>query len=102
MIVIEYTTIIIALSLKTWLFKANYYKRRKVPQQSRYTDAEFERMMNDIILVLEKHNATRDLSLMVLGNVISHIFEHQVAPAQRQEMAEQYANVLIKSVKGNS
>ena len=49
-----------------------------MPQQSRYSDAEFERLMNDVIMVLEKHGASRDLSLMVLGNVISHIFEHQI------------------------
>ncbi|NVK57749.1 MAG: DUF1414 domain-containing protein [Alteromonadaceae bacterium] len=73
-----------------------------MPQQSRYSDAEFERLMNDIIMVLEKHGASRDLSLMALGNVISHIFEHQVPPSQRQAMAEQFASVLIKSVKGTA
>ncbi|HAU93645.1 MAG: DUF1414 domain-containing protein [Pseudomonadota bacterium] len=73
-----------------------------MPQQSRYSDAEFERLMNDVIMVLEKHGTSRDLSLMVLGNVISHIFEHQVPPASREAMVEQFASVLVKSVKGTA
>lgn len=73
-----------------------------MPQQSRYSDAEFESLMNDVIMVLEKHGASRDLSLMVLGNVISHIFEHQVPPANREAMVEQFASVLVKSVKGTA
>lgn len=71
-----------------------------MPQQSRYSDAEFETLMNQIILALESHGADRDLSLMVLGNVITHIFEQQVPSSQRKEMAEKYANVLVKSIKG--
>ena len=73
-----------------------------MPQQSRYSDAEFERLMNDVIMVLEKHGTSRDLSLMVLGNVVSHIFEHQVPPASREAMVEQFASVLVKSVKGTA
>lgn len=38
-----------------------------MPQQSRYSNAEFEALMNEIILTLEKNQADRDLSLMVLA-----------------------------------
>lgn len=71
-----------------------------MPQQSRYSNAEFEALMNEVILVLEKNNANRDLSLMVLGNVLTHIFNQQVAPDNREAMLEQFTSVLKKSVTG--
>lgn len=71
-----------------------------MPQQSRYTDAQFEDIMNKVIAVLEQNEVQRDLSLMVLGNVITNIFQNQVPEAQRQDMAEQFTQVLLKSIKG--
>jgi len=71
-----------------------------MPQNSRYTNAEFEALMNKVILTLEENNAGRDLSLMVLGNVITHILNTQVSADQRTEMADKFANVLKKSVQG--
>nr|WP_297349081.1 DUF1414 domain-containing protein [uncultured Glaciecola sp.] len=72
-----------------------------MPQQSRYSDKEFEAAMQDVFIALEKNNANRDLSLMVLGNVLSNIFTQQVAPQKREAMVEQFCNVLKRAVKGN-
>ena len=72
-----------------------------MPQQSRYTNDEFEALMNKVILTLEESGANRDLSLMVLGNVITHILNTQVSPKSRETMASQFADVLKKSVKTN-
>ncbi|MFT6780054.1 MAG: hypothetical protein ACJAV1_004003, partial [Paraglaciecola sp.] len=47
-----------------------------MPQQSKYSDSQFEAIMHDIIIALEKNKANRDLSLMVLGNIVTNIF-HQ-------------------------
>ena len=44
-----------------------------MPQNSKYSDTQFENLMHDIIIALEKHQAGRDLSLMALGNVITNI-----------------------------
>lgn len=71
-----------------------------MPQTSRYTDADFEALMNKVIMTLEENQANRDLSLMVLGNVVTHIFNTQVAPENREAMVNQFADVLKKSVKG--
>lgn len=71
-----------------------------MPQNSRYTNDEFETLMNKVILTLEENKAGRDLSLMVLGNVITHILHTQVSPENREAMADQFANVLKKSVQG--
>ncbi|MDU0354025.1 DUF1414 domain-containing protein [Paraglaciecola aquimarina] len=69
-----------------------------MPQQSKYSDSQFEAIMHDIILALETHQANRDLSLMVLGNVITNIFQQQVNEKQRKQMAEQFTQVLLKSI----
>jgi len=72
-----------------------------MPQQSRYSDKEFEAAMQDVFVALEQNNANRDLSLMVLGNVLSNIFTQQVAPQKREAMVEQFCHVLKRAVKGN-
>ena len=69
-----------------------------MPQQSKYSDSQFEAVMHDIIIALEKHQTPRDLSLMVLGNTITNIFHQQVPESQRQQMAEQFTQVLLKSI----
>ncbi len=71
-----------------------------MPQQSKYSDSQFEDLMNDIVFALEKNQAKRDLSLMALGNVITNIFLHQVNESQREKMAEQFTQVLLKSING--
>lgn len=71
-----------------------------MPQQSKYSDSEFEALMHDIVLALEKNNANRDFSLMALGNVITNIFHNQVKQEQRVKMAEQFTQVLMKSITG--
>ncbi len=72
-----------------------------MPQQSKYSNKEFEAAMQDVFDALEKNNANRDLSLMVLGNVLSNIFTQQVAPKNRDAMVEQFCNVLKRASKGN-
>lgn len=78
----------------------NSAKGRDMPQQSKYSDTQFETLMNDIVFALEKNQANRDLSLMALGNVITNIFLHQVNDSQRQKMAKQFTQVLLKSING--
>jgi uncharacterized protein YejL (UPF0352 family) len=70
-----------------------------MPQQSKYSDSQFDAITHDIIIALEKHKVNRDLSLMVLGNMITSIFKQQVNDAQREQMAEQFTQVLLKSIK---
>ncbi|WP_308569343.1 DUF1414 domain-containing protein, partial [uncultured Providencia sp.] len=40
-----------------------------------------------------------DLSLMVLGNMVTNLLNTSVAPAQRKMIAESFANALLSSVK---
>ncbi len=70
-----------------------------MPQQSKYSDQQFEDLMTSIVEVLERENADRDLSLMVLGNILTRIFQHQVHEKDRKEMAERFTQVLLKSIQ---
>jgi uncharacterized protein YejL (UPF0352 family) len=68
-----------------------------MPIQSKYSNAEFEALMQDVFVAIEKNKADRDLSIMALGNVLATIFTHQVNPKDREAMVEQFCNVLRKS-----
>jgi len=68
-----------------------------MPIQSRYSNDEFEAVMQDVFVALEQNKANRDLSIMALGNVLATIFNNQVAASQRDEMVNQFCNALKKS-----
>ena len=77
-----------------------------MPQQSKYSDSQFETLMNDIVFALEKNKANRDLSLMALGNVIMiiHMRLEEFTP-KRQNTRTNYVifnmvflNLVIRDV----
>jgi len=68
-----------------------------MPIQSRYSNEEFEAVMQDVFVALEQNQSNRDLSIMVLGNVLANIFNNQVNKDSRQDMVEQFCNALKKS-----
>ena len=43
-----------------------------MPQISRYSDEHVEQLLSELANVLEKHKAPADLSLMVLGNMVTN------------------------------
>lgn len=69
-----------------------------MPQQSRYSDNQFESLTQDLIGVLQKHQADRELSLMALGNLLTGIFNHQVAENSRESLAREFTRILLKSI----
>lgn len=70
-----------------------------MPQQSKYSNEQFEALFNDILVALEKHKPSPDLAMMVLGNSLTHVLETQVKQEIRTEMAEKFCQVLLSSVK---
>lgn len=68
-----------------------------MPIQSKYSNQEFETLMQDIFVAIEKNKADRDLSIMALGNVLATIFTQQVNAANRDVMVEQFCKILRKS-----
>jgi len=69
-----------------------------MPQISRYNDEQIEVMLAELSAVLEKHKAPTDLSLMVLGNMITHLLNTRVSSAQRESLARSFAQALEASV----
>lgn len=68
-----------------------------MPIQSRYSNKEFDALTQEVFLALEKHKAKGDLSIMVLGNVLASIFQHQVNQDVRTVMINQFCDALKKS-----
>ncbi|MEA1065511.1 YejL family protein [Apirhabdus apintestini] len=69
-----------------------------MPQTSRYSDERVEALLTELVEVLEKHRAPTDLSLMVLGNMVTNLINTSVAPAQRRLLARSFADALQSSV----
>jgi uncharacterized protein YejL (UPF0352 family) len=69
-----------------------------MPQISRYSDEHVEQLLSELANVLEKHKTPTDLSLMVLGNMVTNLINTSVAPAQRQTIAKSFAQALQSSV----
>ncbi|MFQ6371743.1 YejL family protein [Shewanella sp. YIC-542] len=70
-----------------------------MPIQSKYSNAEVETLIAELLAVLEKHQAPTDLSLMALGNTVSHLLSTKVHAGSRQALAEQFAKALTSSVR---
>ncbi len=69
-----------------------------MPQISRYSDEQVEQLLSELTNVLETHKASVDLSLMVLGNMVTNLLNSSVAPAQRQAIARSFAQALQSSI----
>ncbi|ARF50776.1 MULTISPECIES: YejL family protein [Pantoea] len=69
-----------------------------MPQSSRYSDQRVEQLLAEMAQVLQKDQAPTDLSLMVLGNMVTNLINSDVAPAQRRALARSFADALQASV----
>lgn len=69
-----------------------------MPQISRYSNEQVEQLLAELLNVLEKHKAPTDLSLMVLGNMVTNLINISIAPAQRQAIANSFASALQSSI----
>ncbi len=70
-----------------------------MPILSKYSNEEVEQIVDQLIDVLTQHNAPVDLSLMCLGNSITHILKEHVPTGKRQAVTENFAKALAQSVK---
>lgn len=70
-----------------------------MPQASRYSDELVETILSELSAVLAKHRTPTDLSLMVMGNMITHVINTSVAPEQRKALARSFGEALLSSVQ---
>ena len=54
--------------------------------------------MTELIAVLEKQQVSTKLSLVVLGNLLTHLINSQLPPSQRQTVVDSFIHALQKSV----
>ena len=65
---------------------------------SKYSNNKIENILDDVMEVLHKNDVSVDLSLMVLGNGITHILNSQVPAHKREEVSKQFINALSSSI----
>lgn len=75
------------------------YKIDVMAQSSRYSTERVEKILAEMVQVLESNQTPTDLSLMVLGNMVTNLLNTSVSPAQRQAMARSFADALQASVR---
>ena len=73
-----------------------------MPIPSKYSTAQIETMMNQLLDQLRQQQVTTEMSLMVLGNMVSHIIRTSVSEAAQKDIARQFAQALQDSVSGRS
>lgn len=73
-----------------------------MPITSKYTDEQVEKILAEVALVLEKHAASPELTLMIAGNIATNVLNQRVAASQRKLIAEKIcsgADVFIRNTK---
>ena len=66
---------------------------------SKYQDKEVQTVLNDMIAVIEKHQVPVELSLVVLGNMVTNLLLSSVGKNQRIVLAQAFSEALLNSIK---
>lgn len=66
--------------------------------QSKYQDKQIDAILNDMIAVLEKHQAPLDLSLIVLGNMATNLLTGSLGKQQQKVLAQAFSEALLNSI----
>ncbi|MCA1929827.1 DUF1414 domain-containing protein [Rheinheimera sp.] len=69
-----------------------------MPIVSKYSTDQIEKIVNSILDQLRLQDASTELSLMCLGNTISHIINTSVPAAQRLDVANHFGQALKDAV----
>jgi len=69
-----------------------------MPIISKYSSQQIETILNDVMDVLHKNDVSVDLSLMILGNSITHIINTQVPVNKRTEISHKFVKALSASI----
>ena len=66
--------------------------------KSKYQDKQIDAILNDMIAVLEKHQAPLDLSLIVLGNMTTNLLTGSLGKQQQKVLAQAFSEALLNSI----
>lgn len=70
-----------------------------MPITSKYTNKKVEQIIDDVFDVLEKHDASAELALMIMGNITTNVINADVPASQRKAIAEKFSQALLSSIK---
>lgn len=70
-----------------------------MPITSKYTNKKVEQIIDDVFDVLEKHDASAELALMIVGNIATNVINTDVPASQRKAIAEKFSQALLSSIK---
>lgn len=68
-------------------------------KHSKYQDKQINVILSEMITVLEKHQAPVDLSLIVLGNMVSSLLTSSIGETQRIALAKAFSDSLMNAIK---
>jgi len=69
-----------------------------MPIISKYSSQKIENILNEVLAVLHKNDVSVDLSLMILGNSITHIINSDVPMGKRAQLSEKFINAFNASI----
>ena len=69
-----------------------------MPIISKYSNEKIETVLDEVMEVLHKNDVSVDLSLMILGNSITHIINSQVPVNKRAEISSKFVKALSASI----
>ena len=70
-----------------------------MPINSKYTTEQVETVINELLTVLNKHQASTELSLMCLGNATSHIIESTIPQNNQANVVKTFNQALTDAIK---
>jgi len=73
-----------------------------MPIVSKYSTAQIEKLVNQLLDVLHTEKATTELSLMCLGNAISHVVNSSVPAPQREAVVTHFNQALADAVNAKA
>lgn len=72
-----------------------------MPIVSKYSSSQIEKLVNQLLDTLHQQHATTELSLMCLGNAVSHIINTSVPAAQRAAVASSFSLALADAIQSD-
>ena len=69
-----------------------------MPIQSKYSNQKIETILDQVMDVLHENDVSVDLSLMILGNSITHVINSQVPTSQRKAISDKFVKALSASI----
>jgi uncharacterized protein len=70
-----------------------------MPIRSKYSNDQIESLVNELLIVLQRHKAPVDLSLIAIGNLATHVITERLPLTQQHNIADSFATALLQSVK---